>query len=79
MNKLSHLQEQGKYLRSISINDANSGELPICYMHYEIDKNTQKDIELITGRMENDEVFILTKEHLPFLKQLVKDLEEVTK
>lgn len=79
MMEFPHLQQQGKYLRSVTVNDANSGQLPIGYMHYEIRRDKMKDIELVIECMESEEVFILDKKHIPFLKQLVKDLEEVTK
>lgn len=79
MMEFPHLQQQGKYLRSVTVNDVNSGQLPIGYMHYEIRRDKMKDIELVIECMESEEVFILDKKHIPFLKQLVKDLEEVTK
>ncbi|AMR60084.1 hypothetical protein LEO2_45 [Bacillus phage Leo2] len=73
------LQQQGGYLKSVIVNDVSSGELPIGYMHYEIKRDKMKDIELVIECMENDEVFILNKEHIPFLEQLLSDLKEVTK
>lgn len=68
MSKFPHLQKQGAGFKSLAINDEKAGQLPVCFMHYEIHPTESKSIELITDCMESTEVFILTKEDLPFLK-----------
>lgn len=77
MSRFPHLDkhEGGHYLSDI-VNDNYDVTSEMQYCVSTVD-------ELVSLEINQDDgfngVFYLEKEHLPFLKQLVKDLEEVTK
>lgn len=77
MSRFPHLDkyEGGHYLSGIiTDNDGTASEMQYCVSIVD---------ELVSLEINQEDgfngVFYLEKEHLPFLKQLVKDLEEVTK
>ncbi|QMS41917.1 hypothetical protein Bolokhovo_47 [Bacillus phage Bolokhovo] len=77
MSNFPHLEKtsESHYKSGVTKDTA----LPESEMLYLVD-TFEKDITLTTVEDGWDQTeFVLTKQHLPFLKQLVKDLEEVTK
>ncbi|AGE60809.1 hypothetical protein I907_gp45 [Bacillus phage Eoghan] len=77
MSRFPHLEKHdgGNYLSSIVTDKYDvASEMQYCVSSVD---------ELVSLEIDQDDglsgVFYLEKEHLPFLKQLVKDLEEATK
>ncbi|QMS41916.1 hypothetical protein Bolokhovo_46 [Bacillus phage Bolokhovo] len=66
----------GDYRVSELVEDKHEIRATLQYALHERDKRGGLEIEQDDGSCA---VFFLDKDHLPFLKQLVKDLEEVTK
>ncbi|AGE61037.1 hypothetical protein FINN_44 [Bacillus phage Finn] len=66
----------GGYRVSELAEDKHEIRATLQYALHESDKRGALEIEQDDGMCA---VFFLDKDHIPFLKQLVKDLEEVTK